>query len=121
MHEMGLALEILKACRQAAAGRDVGPLEEVLVDVGELSAVEPDLLRYAWEAAIAGQPEDGARLTVDWQPVKQTCGACGDIPERAPGSWLRQCPRCSALLAVSGGDALTVRSCRFAAPAATGT
>ena len=26
--------------------------------------------------------------TVDWQPVRQTCGSCGEIPERAPGSWL---------------------------------
>jgi hydrogenase nickel incorporation protein HypA/HybF len=116
VHEMGLALEILKATRQAAAGRAVGSLEDVQVVVGELAAVEPDLLVYAWEAVTAGTREAGATLSVQWQPARQTCAACGVVEERAAGTWLRLCPRCDLPLQVVGGDELTVRSCRFHRP-----
>ena len=81
MHEMGLALEILKATRQAAKGRSVGHLEEVQVMVGELSSVEPDLLVYAWEAATKGSAEEGSTLTVLWHPARQTCDACGVVDD----------------------------------------
>ncbi len=116
MHEMGLALEILKATRQAATGREVGNLEQVQVVVGELSAVEPDLLVYAWEAATAGTREEGSSLVVQWEAARQTCAACGVVKERAPGTWLRLCPHCDLPLQVVGGEELTVRSCRFHLP-----
>jgi hydrogenase nickel incorporation protein HypA/HybF len=119
VHEMGLALEILKATRQAARGRSVGHLEEVQVMVGELSSVEPDLLVFAWEAATKGSAEEGSALTVLWQPARQTCAACGVVEERAAGTWLRLCPRCDLPLQVVGGDELTVRTCRFYPPGAS--
>lgn len=116
MHEMGLALEILKATRKAAEARTVGQLEDVQVMVGELSSVEPELLVYAWEAATRGGPEEGSTLTVLWQPARQTCATCGVVEERAAGTWLRLCPRCDLPLQVAGGDELTVRTCRFHPP-----
>jgi len=116
VHEMGLALEILKATRKAAEDRAVGPLEEVQVMVGELSSVEPDLLVYAWEAATKGSPEEGSTLKVLWQPARQNCAACGVVEERAAGTWLRLCPRCDLPLQVVGGDDLTVRTCRYHPP-----
>lgn len=118
MHEMGLALEILKATRKAAEVRPVGQLEDVQVMVGELSSVEPDLLVYAWEAATKGCPEEGSTLTVLWQPARQICAACGEVEERAAGTWLRLCPRCDLPLQVTGGDDLAVRTCRFHPPGA---
>jgi Zn finger protein HypA/HybF involved in hydrogenase expression len=45
---------------------------------------------------------------VDFRPARQTCRACGEIAGRAPGSWLRLCPRCGDALMVSGGDDLDV-------------
>ena len=37
-------------------------------EVGELSAVEPDLLIYAWQAAVDETPDAGAELEVDGGP-----------------------------------------------------
>ena len=48
MHELSIATELYRLCqdeRRACAG---GRLLEVRVDCGELSAVEPDLLVFAW-------------------------------------------------------------------------
>jgi hydrogenase nickel incorporation protein HypA/HybF len=108
MHEMGLAVEIRRLAREAVAGRGPGRLEIVRIAVGELSAVEPDLLEFAWEAAVAGTEDAASKLEVDFRPARQTCRVCGEIAGRAPGSWLRLCPRCGDALTVSGGDDLDV-------------
>ena len=88
--------------------RGAGRLEWVRVAIGELAAVDPELLVYAWEAVVAGGPDAGARLEVEWHPVKQTCAACGETAEREPGSWLRLCPKCGRPVRVEGGDELDV-------------
>ncbi|HEX2757251.1 MAG TPA: hypothetical protein VHP60_01995, partial [Thermoanaerobaculia bacterium] len=49
-----------------------------------------------------------AMRTISIRPARQTCRVCGEIAGRAPGSWLRLCPRCGDALTVSGGDDLDV-------------
>jgi hydrogenase nickel incorporation protein HypA/HybF len=110
---MGLAAEILQIARRTADDHGGGPLESVTVFVGDLAAVEPDLLDFAWQALVGASADAGARLIVEWRPARQHCAACGEIPERAPGSWLRLCPRCGGTLAITGGDELEVRTVAF--------
>lgn len=108
MHELGIATETYRMCRAQLDGRADGPLrlERVTIAVGELSAVEPDLLQFAWEAVTADGPDQGSVLEVDWRPARQVCATCGDVKERQPGSWLRLCPACGKPLAVEGGQEL---------------
>jgi hydrogenase nickel incorporation protein HypA/HybF len=113
MHEIGLAAEIYRIARDAAEARGGGRLEAVTVVVGDLAAVEPDLLDFAWNAVTDGGPDEGAHLIVDWRQARQHCASCGDVPERAAGSWLRLCPGCGKPLAVVGGDELEVRTVEF--------
>jgi hydrogenase nickel incorporation protein HypA/HybF len=113
VHEVGLAAEIHRIARDAAEAHGGGRLEAVTVVVGDLAAVEPDLLEFAWNAVIGGGPDEGARLVVDWRPARQQCAFCGDVAERAAGSWLRLCPGCGEPLAVIGGDQLEVRTVEF--------
>jgi hydrogenase nickel incorporation protein HypA/HybF len=120
MHEMGLALEIRRLAREAVAGRGPGRLEIVFVAVGELSAVEPDLLAFAWEAAVAGTEDAASKLEVSFRRARQTCRGCGEIAGRAPGTWLRICPRCGDGLLVSGGDDLDVLRVVFEETVAAG-
>src|SRR6476619_140534 len=54
VHEVGLAAEIYRIARDAAEARGGGRLEAVTVVVGDLAAVEPDLLDFAWNAVIGG-------------------------------------------------------------------
>lgn len=115
MHETGLAVEIHRIARDATEAHGGGRLESVTVVVGDLAAVEPDLLEFAWNAAVAGGPDEGARLIIDWRPARQLCDHCGDVPERAAGTWLRLCPRCHGPLEVTGGDELEVRTVSFLA------
>jgi hydrogenase nickel incorporation protein HypA/HybF len=88
--------------------RDLGPtrLERVRVRVGELSAVEPELLRYAWQAVVGGGIDAVATLEIEWCPARQRCSACGTEVARAPGAWHERCPRCGRALSVEGGQEL---------------
>lgn len=108
MHELGIATEAYRICRANLADASRMRLARVRLAVGELSAVEPDLLRFAWEAVIAGGPDEGCELEIDWRPARQVCESCGEAAGRAPGAWLRHCPRCGQSLRVEGGQELDV-------------
>jgi len=110
VHELSIAESLLRSCLECLERRDGTRLESVQIAVGELSSVEPELLRFAWEAVIVGTLADGARLQVEYVPVTQACAICGPVAERQPGSWLRTCPCCSAPLLLSGGDELDILS-----------
>jgi hydrogenase nickel incorporation protein HypA/HybF len=113
MHETGIAAEIYGIARQAADSHGGGRLLSVKVEVGELSAIEPDLLGFAWEAVTSGGADAAARLHVEWHAARQTCEACGEVADRAEGSWLKLCPRCGGVLRIEGGDELDVRDVTF--------
>ncbi len=115
VHEMGIAIEVYRTCREAVEANGGGRLQQARLLVGELSAVEPELLVYAWEAVIAGGPDAGAELEVEWRPAIQHCAGCGEVHERAEGSWLRLCPDCGLPLQVTGGDELDVLQVSFEA------
>ncbi len=112
MHEMSLAAEMYRVCRAQLEGRPAR-IERVVVAVGELSAVEPDLLRYAWEALVVDTPDAGAKLDIEWHHARQTCEACGEIREHVSGSWLKLCPRCERPLRIEGGQELDVMRLSF--------
>lgn len=116
MHELSIATAIHRSCREELARRGEGRLIAVRVAIGELSAVEPELLSFAWEAVTAGGPDAGARLEVEWHAVRQCCPECGDVAERQPGSWLRLCPRCSEPLRLEGGRELDLVSLDYETP-----
>jgi Zn finger protein HypA/HybF involved in hydrogenase expression len=119
MHELSVATEIHRACR-ARLPNPSGRLERVKAAVGELSAVEPELLRYAWEAATARGPDAGAALEIEWREAIQACGACGARPKRVSGAWHAACPECGAWLRVEGGRELDVIEFAYATPAEAG-
>lgn len=106
MHELSIAEELHRLCGAERERHAAGRIDEVLVAVGELSSIEPDLLVHAWEAVVADGPDEGARLTIDWRPARQTCARCGEVGERQAGSWLRLCPTCSLPLRLEGGGEL---------------
>ncbi len=92
--------------RTAVAAHGPGRLQRVRIAVGELTAIEPDLLRFAWEAVTAGGPDAGSVLDVEWHPARQFCPTCTEEKPRAQGSWLGVCPDCGAALEVEGGQEL---------------
>ncbi|MCU0232321.1 MAG: hydrogenase maturation nickel metallochaperone HypA [Acidobacteria bacterium] len=83
-------------------------LSRVTVAVGELSAVEPDLLAFAWQAIVGEGPDGGAELQIDWRRARQYCPACRADKRQGEGSWMRLCLDCGATLRIDGGTELDV-------------
>jgi len=108
MHEMGIAVEIYRVCRATVEQHGGGRIHAVRLAIGELAAVEPDLLSFAWEAVVHDGPDAGSRLEVNWCPAEQLCTQCGDSVDRSEGSWMRICPDCGTPLQVRGGTELDV-------------
>jgi len=106
-------MEIYRTCRETIESHGGGRLEKVRMAVGELSAVEPDLLIYAWEAVVDETRDAAAELEVVWHRANQHCSACGEAKVRSEGSWLRVCPDCGMPLQVDGGDELDILDLSF--------
>jgi hydrogenase nickel incorporation protein HypA/HybF len=121
VHELSIAQEIYRTSRAAVASHGAGRLERVTIAVGELTAVEPDLLSFAWEAVTAGGPDAGSALDVEWHPARQFCPACQADKPRAQGTWLRVCPDCGRPLEISGGQELDVLQVTFMPDGDAGT
>jgi hydrogenase nickel incorporation protein HypA/HybF len=120
VHELSVAVELHRAARAELERRGGTALRSLCVEAGELSGVEPQLLEHAWEAVVAGGPDEGCTLTVVRVAARQVCAACGEIEERQPGSWLRLCPLCGSALRVEGGRELDLVELVVRTPARTG-
>jgi hydrogenase nickel incorporation protein HypA/HybF len=110
---MGIVVEVYRTCREAVREYGAVRLERVKLAVGELAAVEPDLLSFAWEAVTVDGPDEGSILEIDFRPARQTCTTCNADTDRSEGSWLRLCPTCGMPLVVQGGDELDVLEVSF--------
>jgi hydrogenase nickel incorporation protein HypA/HybF len=117
---MGIALEVYRACRETVQHHGGGRLQSARLAIGELAAVEPELLAYAWEAVVVDGPDAGAELEIVWCPAIQSCAHCGEDKQRSEGSWMRLCPDCGLPLDVTGGDELDILDLSFE-PVESGT
>jgi len=113
VHELSIAAEVYRTSKDAVAGHGGGRLVAVRLVVGELTAIEPELLGFAWEALLKQSDDAGARLDVEWRSARQHCAACDAAKPRGEGTWLRLCPDCGQPLTVEGGDELDVLSVEF--------
>jgi len=78
MHEMGIALEVIKIVSESVPD-DAGDasVEAVNLAIGRLSAVVPESLRFCFEVASKKTPAAGAKLNIEVIPVMAECDDCG--------------------------------------------
>ena len=113
MHELSIAQEIYEICRETLKRKGPGRLEGVKVSLGELSGVEPDLLKFAWEAITSDGEDSDSILEIEWHPARQFCPSCDESKPRSDGSWFPFCPDCLKPLRVEEGNELDFLSVTF--------
>lgn len=74
MHELGITLEIIDIASRHAAGRTV---KRIVLQIGKLSAVLPDAVRFCFDACSLDSPLKGAQLEIVEMPGVARCRACG--------------------------------------------
>ncbi|MBI5062610.1 MAG: hydrogenase maturation nickel metallochaperone HypA, partial [Desulfatitalea sp.] len=78
MHEMGIAMDILRIVQESIPAEMVGArVQRVNLRVGKFSAIVPDSLRFCFNVAAANTVAAGAELAVEEVPVVARCNDCG--------------------------------------------
>lgn len=78
MHELGIAMEIAElACERAGGAK----ITRVVIEVGQLTAVLPDALSFAWDAATEDSVLEGCALEIIQMPGRGRCRACATEQE----------------------------------------
>lgn len=109
MHEMSLALSIVEQTREAAAAEGAVRVLEVEIEVGSLSGVLADSLRFCLEATGAAGGLAATIFRVIEVQAAGSCQSCG--AGFAAESFQVSCPACgSDNVAMSGGRELKIRS-----------
>jgi hydrogenase nickel incorporation protein HypA/HybF len=105
MHELGIANAILDTVRAEMENRGGARPQRVGLRIGELTAVDPEALRFAFE--VLTQDSDFSGLALDFEicPLRHRCPDCAhdfDVKD-----YVFACPRCGALRTECiGGDEL---------------
>jgi hydrogenase nickel incorporation protein HypA/HybF len=74
MHELSITQSIVDAVCERAAGR---PVLSIRVQVGALTAVVPEAMRFCFDLVVEGTVAEGARLEIDLRPAAAHCRTCG--------------------------------------------
>jgi hydrogenase nickel incorporation protein HypA/HybF len=109
MHELAISQSVVDAVLERTGDARVTVLR---LDVGRLSGVVPDALRFCFDLVVEGTPLEGARLLIDEPAGRAHCRDCGadfgiDVP-------ILLCPCGSADVQVTAGSDLLVRSVEVA-------
>ncbi len=92
MHELSVCQGMLDQVARVAADHGATGVKNIVVRIGPLSGVVPDLLAQAFPLARAGTVAEGAELTIEKLPVRVLCESCGAETEASPSRLL--CGEC---------------------------
>ncbi|HEX6805576.1 MAG TPA: hydrogenase maturation nickel metallochaperone HypA [Terriglobales bacterium] len=95
MHELGIAQSVLEAVSAAAARHHGARPVKIAMRIGELAAVDPDALRFAFEALTRETEWQGLQLEIEPCPRRHRCLDCGT--EFVIKDFDFQCPHCAGL------------------------
>ncbi len=108
MHEMSLAEGVLQLVEETAMREGAQRVKLVVLEIGQLSAVEPEALRFCFAAVTCGTIVQDAVLEIVDIPGAGTCLACGATVPMAE-VW-GECPACGGgFLQPSAGTEMRVR------------
>lgn len=74
MHELGITRNIVSICSEQAYGRKV---TKIRLEVGLLSGMVPDAIRFCFDVCSQGTPLEDAKLEVIEIPGEGECASCG--------------------------------------------
>ncbi len=113
MYELSLAEELYCRARERADETGATELETVRVAVGELSGVDPHLLRSAWKFVTSESADENCSLEIVNVPGRQVCPQCGAVLEHESHPYPSYCERCKCHMRVESGGDVDLLEIRF--------
>lgn len=104
MHELAITQSVVDAVTERLGQR---PVRRIRLEVGRLSGIVPDAMRFCFEMVAAGTTCEGADLEIEEPGGRARCRSCGCA--FATTDVLPLCACGSADVAVEGGRELRIR------------
>lgn len=76
MHEMAIAQGIYEIVTDAATNNGADKISRIKLQVGQLTAIEPEALRFCFAAMAVGTNAEGAELEIEIIPLINRCQDC---------------------------------------------
>lgn len=113
MHEMSLAEGVLQLIEDAARAQEFSKVTAVWLEIGQLSGVEVDAMKFCFDAVVRDSIADGARLEIVATPGTGWCMQCAQtVPMREV---FGECPLCGNYqMQVTGGTEMRVKELEVA-------
>lgn len=77
MHEMSICQALMDQVERIALEQGASQVDSIVLSIGPLSGVEPDLLNRAYEVARVQTIAENATLQIETGPVVVECRSCG--------------------------------------------
>ncbi|MGR9053766.1 MAG: hydrogenase maturation nickel metallochaperone HypA [Gammaproteobacteria bacterium] len=108
MHEMSLCESILEIIEQQAQQQNFTTVKMVTLEIGALSTVEPDAMRFCFDAVMNGSLADRARLEIIDVEGRAWCLQCGK--NVAVRQRYDACPNCGGYqLQIVAGEEMRIK------------
>ncbi|MCB1890267.1 MAG: hydrogenase maturation nickel metallochaperone HypA [Rhodocyclaceae bacterium] len=108
MHEMSLAEGIRGIVEQAATEGGFARVKSIVLEIGALSSVEVEALRFCFDAVMRDTVADGATMEVVDVPGAGWCMPCGETVPIA--ALYDPCPKCGSYqVQATAGTEMRVR------------
>jgi len=92
MHEMSICQALMDQVEQIAIEKGASRVDSIVLSIGPLSGVEPELLSRAYEISRAGTVAENAELEIETGPIMVECRKCGASGEAGVSRLV--CPSC---------------------------
>lgn len=77
MHELSVCLALVQQVADIAREKNAIAIDRVLIKIGPLSGIEPELLRNAYPLAAVGTLAGDAELVISAAEIVVRCNVCG--------------------------------------------
>jgi len=112
MHELSVCIALLEQVERVAQERASAEVAQIVIKLGPLSGIEPQLLRRSYPIAAKGTVAENADLRIDTIEVVVQCTQCNCQSVAAPNRLL--CGECGDFRTrIVSGDEMILQSVEF--------
>ena len=92
MHELSICQALFDQVNAIALQNNAQEVDLIVLRIGPLSGVDPDLLAQAFPLVAAGSKMEHAELRIEPQPISVRCETCNALSEAKPNRLI--CAKC---------------------------
>ncbi len=107
MHELSIAAALVDTVLREIQRQNLSLVQTIAVRIGALSSVDPEALRFGFDAIIIDTPLANTKLEMEFVPIQGKCRACNN--EFTVQNFVFACPLCdSRQIDMTHGDELDI-------------